>query len=81
MKFCQTKMRRDLTFMDYSLEHYYKYTDFFNFFENLIELSILKKLIINKEETEVLSILKRIIFVNNDDLIGHIKEYRQCKDE
>ena len=75
IKFCHSKIRRDITFMDYSMKHYYKYTDCFNFFENFIELNILKKLILNKEETEVLKILKSIIFVNTDDLIGPIKEY------
>ena len=76
-KFCNSKLRRDITFTDYSMKHYYKYTDFFNFFESFIELDLLKKLILNKEETEVLNILKRIIFVNNDELIGPIKEYNE----
>ena len=76
IKFCNSKIRRDVTFMDYSMKHYYKYTDFFRFFENFIELNILKKLLLNKEESEVLNILKRIIFVENNDLFGPIKEYK-----
>ena len=76
IKFCNSKIRRDVTFMDYSMKHYYKYTDFFRFFENFIELNILKKLLLNKEESEVLNILKMIIFVENNDLFGPIKEYK-----
>ena len=77
VKFCNSKLGRDIKFMDYSMKHYYKYTDFFRFFDSFIELNIMKKLLLNKEESEVLNTLKRIVFVKNNDLSGPIKE---CKE-
>ena len=77
VKVCNSKLGRDIQFMDYSMKHYYKYTDFFRFFDSFIELNIMKKLLLNKEESEVLNTLKRIVFVKNNDLSGPIKE---CKE-
>ena len=37
----------------------------------------MKKLLLKKEESEVLNTLKRIVFVKNNDLSGPIKE---CKE-
>jgi hypothetical protein len=63
----QTKIR------DFSVYHYAKYLDYFNFVEKLIEMEIVKKLLFKKEEIEIIQILKRLILVKNDDIIDCLK--------
>ena len=56
------------------MKHYYNYTDFYKFIENFIELTIFKDLMLKKEEKDILNIIKKIVFTNNDDIIDLIKE-------
>jgi len=64
-RFCMKRLDRDITILEFSKKHYHRYTDFFRFVDRSIELSILKKLILKKEESEVFDVLKRVVMVRN----------------
>jgi hypothetical protein len=46
-----------------------KYTDFFKFVKKFIEIDIIKKLILTKEEKDTVDILKKLIFINENNVI------------
>jgi len=66
---CSKKIRRDIHLMDYSLNYYFKHTDFFVLYDSLIEMKLLKKFILTKEEMEVLDVMKRLIYVKDNQMV------------
>jgi hypothetical protein len=72
LNICSKKIERDISVMEYSKKHYYRYTDFFRFLDKFIELNIFKKLFLKKEEQEMIDVLKRIILVKKFDILDLI---------
>jgi hypothetical protein len=71
---CSKKIRRDIHIMEYSLKYYFKHTDFFVLYDSLIEMKLLKKFILSKEETDVLDVMKRLIYVKDNQMILSLKD-------
>ena len=74
--FCNKNINSQIKVSEYSMKHYYKYTDFYKFLDNYIELMMFKDLILKKDEKEMLDILKKIIFSKNNDIISIIKDHQ-----
>ena len=77
---CNKKLGRDMTMIDYSKKHYYKYTDFFKFLDKFIELNVLKKLLLKKDEVEIVDILKRIVLIKKFDILEIVKPVQTKQD-
>ena len=60
--------------IEYSKNHYYKYTDFFRFIDKFTELNIFMTLFLTKEEKELIDILKKIVIVKNNEIFDLIKD-------
>ena len=69
LRICNKKLNRDMIMIEYSKKHYYKYTDFFKFLDKFIELNIIKKLLLKKDEIEVIDVLKRIVMIKKFDIL------------
>ena len=74
--YCNKNFHRDSKIMEYSMKHYYNYTDFFKFLDNYIELNMFKDLILKKDEKEMLDIIKKTIVAKNNDIISIIKDQK-----
>jgi hypothetical protein len=74
--FCFKNINRQVKILEYSMKHFYNYTDFFKFLNNYIELSMFKDLILKKDEKEMLDIIKKTIVAKNNDIISIIKDQK-----
>jgi len=70
---CSNKLRKNLYYLEIIQKHFFKYTDFFKFIKRFVEMNIIKKLILNKEEKEIINILKKIIVLKKGDMIFSFK--------
>jgi len=75
-KLCHKPTDYDTMIIDFTREHYYKYTDFFKFLDKFIELNIIKKLLLKKEELEIVDVLKKVIVIKNDVLLENMRKPR-----
>ena len=55
-------------------KQFMKYTDFFKFVKKFIELGIIKNLILTKEEKDTVDILKKLIFLKENNITEMIKK-------
>jgi len=81
VRLCNSKLNKDIAIMEYSKKHYYKYTDFFKFVDRTIESSMLKKLLLKKEESDAIDTLKRIVLVKKFDILDIVNPKLNDSDE
>jgi hypothetical protein len=71
---CNKNIRKQIKISEFLWDQFMKYTDFFKFVKKFIELEIIKKLILSKEEKDVVDILKKLIFLKDNSTTEMIKK-------
>jgi hypothetical protein len=68
------KYGNDMEILEFSRKHIFKYTDFFTFIDKIIEFSIFKKMILSKDESDAIDLIKRTVVVRDHDILNQVRE-------